>query len=160
MKISVVSLNASLAPAIKALKPKREDFEKFVASFKTYCGRIDSSESEENLKTHLMDFLKPSFFPDHLIEQQERIDFVIRIAGKNSPAAVLFEAKRHANKTDMISASDCNRKAMHELVLYYKLTLGQRQEAIARREAGESPAAIARSFGVSRTTIKRLTSQA
>jgi hypothetical protein len=73
-----------------------------------------------------MDFLKPSFSPHHLIEQQERIDFVIRIAGKNSPAAVLVEAKRHANKADMISASDCNRKAMHEIVLYYmrERTLG------------------------------------
>jgi DNA invertase Pin-like site-specific DNA recombinase len=40
-----------------------------------------------------------------------------------------------------------------------KLTLGQRHEAIARREAGEPLAAIARSYGVSRTTIKRLSFQ-
>lgn len=40
-----------------------------------------------------------------------------------------------------------------------KLTPGQRQEAIARREAGESPAVIARSYGVSRTTVIRLTTQ-
>ena len=66
-----------------------------------------------------MDFLKPIFAPSHLIEQHERIDFVIRTAGTNSPAAVLFETKRQANKADMISDSDCNRKAMHELVLYY-----------------------------------------
>ena len=126
MKIALVSLNASLTPAMKALKPKREDFERFTKSFKTYRGRIDGTESEENLKTHLMDLLKPSFSPYHLIEQQERIDFVIRTAGKNSPAAVLVEAKRHANKADMISASDCNRKAMHEIVLYYmrERTLG------------------------------------
>ena len=37
-----------------------------------------------------------------------------------------------------------------------KLTPGQMQEAIDRRESGESPAAIARSYGVSRTTIIRL----
>jgi adenine-specific DNA-methyltransferase len=119
MKIAPINIFASLPPAIKAFKPKKEDFERFKASFKSYCDRIDGAESEENLKTHLMDFLKPSFSPNHLIEQQERIDFVIRTAGKNSPAAVLFETKRHANKADMISVSDCNRKAMHELILYY-----------------------------------------
>ncbi len=40
-----------------------------------------------------------------------------------------------------------------------KLTVGQQQEIIARCEAGESPAAIARSFGVSRTTVSRLLRQ-
>lgn len=38
-----------------------------------------------------------------------------------------------------------------------KLTARQLQEAKARREAGESPAAIATSYGVSRSTIVRLT---
>jgi DNA invertase Pin-like site-specific DNA recombinase len=40
-----------------------------------------------------------------------------------------------------------------------KLTASQRQEVIARREAGESPAAIASSYGVSRTTVRRLLRQ-
>lgn len=119
MKLVALSLNASLPPAIKALKPKREDFNAFSESFETYRSRVDGTESEENLKTHLMDFLKASFSPKHLIEQQERIDFVIRTGGKKTPAAVLVESKRCANKADMISIGDCNRKAMHELVLYY-----------------------------------------
>jgi DNA invertase Pin-like site-specific DNA recombinase len=37
-----------------------------------------------------------------------------------------------------------------------KLTLHQRREAIARREAGEALADIGRSFGVSHSTISRL----
>ena len=39
-----------------------------------------------------------------------------------------------------------------------KLTPHQRREAIARRDAGEALADIARTFGVSHTTIGRLTS--
>lgn len=37
-----------------------------------------------------------------------------------------------------------------------KLTLHQRQEALARREAGESLAAIGRTYNVSHSTISRL----
>jgi DNA invertase Pin-like site-specific DNA recombinase len=39
----------------------------------------------------------------------------------------------------------------------FKLTSYQRQEALARREAGESLVAIAKTFGVAHTTIARLT---
>jgi DNA invertase Pin-like site-specific DNA recombinase len=41
-----------------------------------------------------------------------------------------------------------------------KLTPHQRREAIARRDAGEALTDIARTFGVSHTTIGRLTSAA
>ena len=38
----------------------------------------------------------------------------------------------------------------------FKLTPHQRQEAIARREAGETLTAIAKSYAVSHSTISRL----
>ena len=41
-----------------------------------------------------------------------------------------------------------------------KLTPHQRREAIARRDAGEALTDIARTFGVSHTTIGRLTAAA
>ena len=41
-----------------------------------------------------------------------------------------------------------------------KLTPHQQREAIARRDAGEALTDIARTFGVSHTTIGRLTSAA
>lgn len=119
MKLAIRSISQSLSPAVKAFRPTRDAFEKFAAAFQTYLERIDSGETEENLKTHLMDFLKVGFLPTHLIEQQGRTDFVIRVGGKATPCAVLFEAKREANRADMISVSDCNKKALHEIVLYY-----------------------------------------
>ena len=112
-------ISRSLSPSLKAFKPPRSSFDQFKSRFKEYIEVIDHNESEENLKTHLMQLLRSLYGQQHLIEQQERIDFVIRIGGKKSPAGVLVESKRRSNKADMIAATDCNRKAMHELVLYY-----------------------------------------
>ncbi|WP_319934721.1 helix-turn-helix domain-containing protein [Lichenihabitans sp. Uapishka_5] len=42
----------------------------------------------------------------------------------------------------------------------HKLTAHQQREAVRRRDAGESPAGIGRSFNVSRQTISRLPSGA
>lgn len=119
MQLSVNKINKSLSPSYRLLKPKRSDIEVFKASFGHYLSVINSDESEENLKTHLMDFLKTLYFPEHLIEQQKRIDFVIRTGKKNSNAGVLFEAKRFNNTQDMISQTEINKKALHELVLYF-----------------------------------------
>lgn len=119
MKLFTKPISRSLSPSLKAFRPAKAEFEKFSTALGRYFDRIDSLESEENLKTHLMDFFKASYSPAHLVEQQERIDFVIRTGSKNTPAAILFEAKRHANKSDMIRKDDPNRKALHELLLYY-----------------------------------------
>ncbi len=119
MKLVLKSIAKSLSPSLKAHKPSRVLFDQFKSGFAQYLDVIDHEESEENLKTHLMTFLKKLYGKEHLIEQKEQIDFVIRTAGKKSPAGVLFEHKRSGNKSELISEADCNRKAMHELVLYY-----------------------------------------
>lgn len=119
MKLLIRSIQDSLTPSLKAFKPTRDSIDDFGEKLKAYLGVIDHQESEENLKTHLMQLLKALYGSQHLIEQQERIDFVIRVGGKTTPAGVLVESKKHSNTSDMITAHDCNRKAMHELVLYF-----------------------------------------
>jgi adenine-specific DNA-methyltransferase len=119
VKITVKSISQSLSPSLKAFKPTRTALTGFSAKLKEYLEVIDHNESEENLKTHFMQLLRSLYGSNHLIEQQERIDFVIRTGGKKSPAGVLVESKRRGNKADMITKTDCNRKALHEIVLYY-----------------------------------------
>jgi hypothetical protein len=119
MNLNIRKISDALSPSLKAFKPARKDFDLFKAGFIKYIGNIDHNESEENLKTHLMQMMVSLYGQEHLIEQQERIDFVIRLGGKKSPAGVLVESKRCSNKADMITTTDCNRKAMHELILYY-----------------------------------------
>jgi TFIIF-interacting CTD phosphatase-like protein len=69
MKLTLQKINKSLSPSFHALKSKRDEVDKFKKSLAQYFKVTDSSESEENLKTHLMDFLKNHFSPEHLIEQ-------------------------------------------------------------------------------------------
>lgn len=119
MKLVTQTISEKLTPALKAHRPARSDVEQFARDLESYLDHIDSKETEENLKTHFMGLLKPTYQRSHTIEQYGDIDFVIRTGGKGSPAAVLFEAKRELNKADMIRQDDINRKALHELILYF-----------------------------------------
>ena len=119
MKLVIQDISDKLSPALKAFRPARADVEQLGQDLKNYLEHIDSKETEENLKTHLMGLLKPTYKATNTIEQQGAIDFIIRSGGKGTPAAVLFETKRGSNKADMIRADDLNRKAMHELILYF-----------------------------------------
>lgn len=112
-------ISASLPPAVKSLRPTREEFDGFNIALDRYLSRIDEKETEENHKTHLIDVLKAVFPAETVIEQHERVDCVIRRGGKGTPPAVLIEAKTQRNLREMISETDVNRKALHEAVLYY-----------------------------------------
>tara|TARA_R110002124_G_scaffold282436_1_gene457560 strand:- start:9122 stop:12820 length:3699 start_codon:yes stop_codon:yes gene_type:complete len=119
MKLVTQTISEKLSPALKAHRPARSDVDQFARDLEIYLNHIDSKETEENLKTHFMGLLKPTYQPSNTIEQYGDIDFVIRTGGTGSPAAVLFEAKRELNKADMIRQEDLNRKALHELILYF-----------------------------------------
>src|SRR6185503_7794907 len=121
MTINIAELKASLNKAYRLISPRRVDLDLFKKNLQLLLSLIDEKESEENVKIHLMDFLKNTFFhPDYLIATKGKTDFVIHL-GKDatSPTGVLFEVKRPTNKNDMITQSNLNTKAMHELVLYY-----------------------------------------
>jgi adenine-specific DNA-methyltransferase len=121
MTISISELTASLNKAYRLISPRRVDLDRFKKNLTLLLNLIDEKESEENVKIHLMDFLKNTYYnPDHLIATKGKTDFVIHL-GKDSTAAagVLFEVKRPNNKADMVTQTNLNTKAMHELILYY-----------------------------------------
>lgn len=120
MKLKAISVKQSLNKAYRLIKPERADIEKFKANFKNLLVHINLHESEENMKGHVMDFLKNTWYsPNQHIATKGRTDFVIH-TGKDAthPAGVLFEIKK-PNNHEMITLSDLNRKAMHELILYF-----------------------------------------
>jgi hypothetical protein len=105
MKVQEKSVKQSLNKAYRLQKPKRQDIELFKTNFLGLLGKIDEKESEENVKIHLMDFLKETWYKqDYLVATKGRTDFVIH-TGKDAkaPSGVLFEVKRPVNKGDMIS---------------------------------------------------------
>ncbi len=121
MTISAIDLIYSLNKAYRLIKPRRIDLNNFKKNILTLLSHIDEKETEENVKGHLTDFLKNTFYsPEYLIATKGRTDFVIHL-GKDAktPAGVLFEVKKPGNKADMVSKTNLNTKAMHELVLYF-----------------------------------------
>jgi len=121
MTISTTELIYSLNKAYRLIKPRRNDLNTFKSNLSNLLNHINEKESEENVKIHLMDFLKNTFYhPDHLVATKGRTDFVIHL-GKDgqSSAGVLFEVKKPSNKADMITRNNLNTKAMHELILYF-----------------------------------------
>jgi hypothetical protein len=121
MILQEISLKKSLNKAYRLVKPKRPDIELFKGNLMKLLSQIDEKESEENVKIHLMDFLKDTWYKqDYLVATKGRTDFVIH-TGKEAkaPSGVLFEVKRPTNKGDMVTRQNLNAKAMHELILYY-----------------------------------------
>ncbi|TFF33426.1 DUF7149 domain-containing protein, partial [Mucilaginibacter psychrotolerans] len=121
MTIDIAELKASLNKAYRLISPRRVDLDLFKKNLQLMLGLINEKESEENVKIHLMDFMKNTFYnPDYLIATKGKTDFVIHL-GKEAatPSGVLFEVKRPTNKADMVTQTNLNTKAMHELILYY-----------------------------------------
>lgn len=122
--------------ALKAfLKHKvlRAEMDIFKANLITLLNKINiiekrpTDESEEHLKNDLRDFLRDTFYKNtNAINTKDKKDLVIHLdKTTNSPVGVMIEAKRPSNTNEMISAQNINKKALHELILYY---LAERNE--------------------------------
>ena len=125
MTTTFTTIAQSLEPLYKIQPISRADIETFKANYTQLLGRVEESEkhneSEENFKNHLMDFLKNTYYKNaHLVAPKGKTDFVIHKTNEAaSPAAILFEVKRPKNTAEMVSKTNLNAKAMHELLLYY-----------------------------------------
>ncbi len=125
MKTFPKTILKSLEKAHKIQPIGRNSIELFKENYQQLVHRVEESEanneSEENFKNHLMDFLKNTYFKNtHLVAPKGKTDFVIHKTNEgNSPAAILFEVKRPKNMAEMVTKTNLNCKAMHELMLYY-----------------------------------------
>jgi len=121
MLLKSLTPTESLEKVYRLQSGNREQIDRFKANFTTLLNRINEQESEENVKGHLMDFLKEVYYKDaYLIATKGKTDFVIHTGKEaNAPAGVLFEVKRPTNKGEMITRENLNTKAMQELILYY-----------------------------------------
>ena len=116
--------------ALKAFlkqKPLRSDVDIFKTNLITLLDKISiiekqpKDESEEHLKNNIRDFLRDTYYKNNnAINTKDRKDLVIHL-GKTteSEVGVIIEAKRPTNVNEMVSADYPNKKALHELILYY-----------------------------------------
>ncbi len=122
--MKITKLPKALSQALRKFKPLRKDINLFKTSLSACLSNIaiaeENKEHEENFKKYIADFLKQSLYQDHLINTKGRIDLAI-YSGKdaNSHISVLIEVKRPSNVNEFPSANNINKKALHELLLYY-----------------------------------------
>lgn len=121
MKLIKQTPKQSLNKLFLKQRPLRDDINLFKSNLQILLGKINDIESEEHHKNFVRDFLLDTFYKsEYEINTKGRQDLVIHI-GKNASdkVGVILEVKKPTNKTDMISADSPNKKALHELVLYF-----------------------------------------
>lgn len=121
MNPHILQPRKALYKAYLKVKPVRSDIEKFKSHLIGVLDQINEAESEEFHKNLLSDFLKKTYYdPAHSINTKGRNDLVIH-NGKDakSTVGVILEAKKPANKGEMLKPDNLNSKAFQELVLYY-----------------------------------------
>jgi len=131
MKLIPQSPKKALKAFLKQ-KPLRSEIEVFKANLISLLDKISvvenqpKDESEEHLKNNLRDFLRDTYYRDtNAINTKDKNDLVIHLSkATDSEAGVIIEAKRPSNKGEMLTADNPNKKAIHELILYY---LNERQ---------------------------------
>jgi very-short-patch-repair endonuclease len=111
----------ALNKAFLKVKPSRTEIEGFKTNLITLLDRTNDTESEEFHKNLVSDFLKKTYYdPNHFINTKGRNDLVIHNGqNANSTVGVIIEAKKPTNKAEMLTRENINKKAFHELVLYY-----------------------------------------
>lgn len=98
-----------------------EEIRRFRDSLSVFFANYNEEESEEHNKNLVRDFLSASFYNDiNAINTYNKTDFAIysNVYSKGSVPVVLCEAKS-ARNPEMIDKDHLNRKALHELILYY-----------------------------------------
>ncbi len=126
MKLITQSPQKALKAFLKQrpLESERDKFKNNLIALLNKISVIENQpkdESEEHLKNNLRDFLRDTYYIDtNAINTKDKKDLVIHI-GKtiDTDVAVIIEAKRPSNKNEMVTADDANKKALHELILYY-----------------------------------------
>lgn len=114
----------ALNPAYRKHKPLRKDVNHFTEEFINCLKAIkeidQANESEEHIKEPLKTFFHHTFYKDNYINTKNRIDLAIYL-GKNikSDVGVIIETKKPSNKAEFLTNNNLNRKALHELLLYY-----------------------------------------
>ncbi|PIQ49611.1 MAG: type II restriction endonuclease [Cytophagales bacterium CG12_big_fil_rev_8_21_14_0_65_40_12] len=111
----------ALNQAYRKVKPFRNDIEAFRQNLLYLISQVDDAKDEENHKTEMRDFLKKTYFgEEYHFNVKQNIDWAIFNGPKSSDSVgVIIEAKRPTNKAEMVTKDNLNRKAFHELILYY-----------------------------------------
>ena len=116
MRLTLLIPKKALNQAYLKEKVKQSDIDLFKENLRSLLESVDKPESEEHAKNEVITFLYDTYYKGiNKINTKGRIDLAIYEVTK---PVVLIEAKR-PGAVEMITKSDFNKKALHELILYY-----------------------------------------
>ncbi|MCR5886562.1 hypothetical protein LRS06_01995 [Hymenobacter sp. J193] len=131
MKYKAVLPSQALDLAYRRQKVTRATLDAFEAARGQLLTELDAQADEADIIEPLRRFLQAAGFANYLNSRKKR-DLVMHTGPQVSdPIGIIFELKHAKNKAEMVQKDNLNRKALHELLLYYF------QERTAEQEAQE-----------------------
>jgi len=116
MQLKSISPRQSLNKAFLKEKVTRGEIERFKSGLVEFLDNINDKETEEYFKGLVTKFLYDTYYSGkNQINTKGRIDLAIY---EDKKPVVIIEAKRPGS-ADMVTTDDLNKKALHELMLYY-----------------------------------------
>ena len=122
----IKSPKQALAPAFLKQKPERKDVELFKKELNDLLFSINENELENHNKTFLKEFLsgvlgKSQFDVNEYNDTKNKIRVDLAVRQKERPFVEMLVEVKHPtkNRAEMLGKNNINRKAMHELLLYY-----------------------------------------
>ncbi|WP_048825865.1 hypothetical protein [Hymenobacter sp. DG25B] len=114
----------SLDLAYRRQKPTREQLDTFetgrTALLRDVAHAVQQNETEEYVKNLVVRFLTNTNFGAYDVNVRQKRDLVIRTGARpQDPVGVILELKRPQTAGEMVTTTNLNRRAFHELLYYY-----------------------------------------
>jgi hypothetical protein len=115
--------DAATAP-LRRLRPTATQLADFKGHLAEMLRHLDPAKIERHGETHILDFLRlvtrPAEGGGRYGNVNGKRDLVLHLGDTAaSPVAVVLEVKGPRNPKEMLAPDDLNRKALHQLLLYY-----------------------------------------
>lgn len=109
---------------MRRLKPSPDELAAFRGHLTEMLKPLDPHKIERHGETHILDFLrhvsKPTEGGARYGNVKDKRDLVLHLGDTaDSPVGVVLEVKGPKNPKEMLAPDDLNRKALHQLLLYY-----------------------------------------
>jgi adenine-specific DNA-methyltransferase len=134
MKYRALLPSQALDLAYRRQKVSRATLDAFEAARQQLLPELDAQGDEADIIEPLRRFLQAAGFRNYLNSRKKR-DLVMHTGpGVADPIGIIFELKHAKNKGEMVQKTNLNRKALHELLLYYFQERTSEQEALELRQ--------------------------
>ncbi|MEJ7666278.1 MAG: hypothetical protein WKG07_45580 [Hymenobacter sp.] len=134
MQLKPLLPSQALDLAYRRQKVARPTLTAFEQARQQLLTELDAQQDEADIAEPLRRFLRAVGFGNFINSRKKR-DLVLHGGpAATDPLAIIFELKHRKNKGEMVRRDDLNRKALHELLLYYFQERTSEQQALELRQ--------------------------